>query len=117
MDGDDAKLKEIDIKNCTCYHFDSQIKIELFNLDNILRDEKSFENILVYNISNKNLIAKPLRIRFDKIEGFIRTYDGTKYLVSYGSKKYDSIYNRIRELIKKGITYIISHNFAQTVYL
>ena len=40
MDGDDAKLKEIDIKNCTCYHFDSQIKIELFNLDNILRDEK-----------------------------------------------------------------------------
>ena len=40
MDGDDAKLKEIDIKSCTCYHFDDQIKIELFNLDNILRDEK-----------------------------------------------------------------------------
>ena len=96
MDGDDAKLKEIGIKNWTCYHFDGQIKIELFNLDNVSRDEKSFENILVYNISNKNLIANPLRIRFDKIDDFIRTYDGTKSLVSYGSKKYDSIYNRNR---------------------
>ena len=96
MDGDDAKLKEIGIKNWMCSHFDGQIKIELFNLDNVLRDEKSFENILVYNISNKNLIANPLRIRFDKIDGFIRTYDGTKSLVSYGSKKYDSIYNRNR---------------------
>ena len=96
MYGDDAKLKEIGIKNWTCYHFDGQIKIELFNLDNVLRDEKSFENILVYNISNKNLIANPLRIRFDKIDDFIRTYDGTKSLVSYGSKKYDPIYNRNR---------------------
>ena len=96
MDGDDAKLKEVGIKNWTCSHFDGQIKIELFNLDNVLRDEKSFENILVYNISNKNLIANPLRIRFGKVDGFIRTYDGTKSLVSYGSKKYDSIYNRNR---------------------
>ena len=58
--------------------------------------KKSFKNILVYNISNKNLIAKPLRIRFDKTDGFIRTYDGKKCLVSYGSKKYDSMYNRVR---------------------
>ena len=34
------KLKEISIKNCTCYHFDDLIKIEDFNLDNILIDEK-----------------------------------------------------------------------------
>ena len=25
--------------------------------------------------------AKPLRIRFDKVDGFIRDYDGTEYLV------------------------------------
>ena len=29
------KLKEIDIKNCTCYYFDDIIKIEDFNFDNI----------------------------------------------------------------------------------
>ena len=28
----------------------------------------------------KNHIAKPLHIRFDKIDGFIRVYKGTRYL-------------------------------------
>ena len=44
--------KETDIKNHTCYCFDEIIKIEDFNLDNILRDEKSNENILVYWLLN-----------------------------------------------------------------
>ena len=45
-------------------------------------DEKSYKNILVYNIVYKSLVDfKPLRIRFDKIDGFIRIYDGTRYLV------------------------------------
>ena len=35
------KLKEIDIKNRTCYYFDNIIKIEDFDNDDILRDEKS----------------------------------------------------------------------------
>ena len=114
MDSND-ELKEIDIKNRTCYYFHDIIKIEDFSLDNILIDEGSYENILVYNISYKNLIAKPLRIRFDKKDGFIRVYDGSRYLVLFGREKYDSIYNRIRDLIsvKKGITYIISHNYAK----
>ena len=67
------KLKEIDIKNCTCYYFDDISKVKDFDLDNILIDKKSYENILVYNISYKSLIdSTPLRIRFDKIDGFIR---------------------------------------------
>ena len=90
--------------------------MEDFNFDNILIDEKSYENILVYNISYKTLIgAKPLCISFDKIDGFIRVYDKTRYLVLFGSKKYNFIYNRIRRLIsvKSGITYVISHNYAK----
>ena len=31
--------------------------------------------------------AKPVRIRFDKVNGFIRIYDGTKYLVLFGPEK------------------------------
>ena len=74
MDSKDA-LKEIDIKNCTCYYFDDIIRIEDFNIDNISIDEKSYVKILVYNISYKFLIdAKPLRIMLDKIDGFIRVY-------------------------------------------
>ena len=77
--------------------------------------EKSYENISVYNISYKSLIDyKHLGIRFDKIDGFIRVYDGNRYLVLFRSEKYNSIYGRIRYLIsvKNGITYIISHNYA-----
>ena len=34
------------------------------------------KNILIYDISYKTLIgAKPLQIRFTKIDGFIRFYD------------------------------------------
>ena len=51
------ELKEIGIKNRTCYYFDNIIKTEDFNLDNFLIDEKSYENVLVYIISWKTLIG------------------------------------------------------------
>ena len=37
------KLNEIDIKNRTCYYFDDRIRIENFDLDNILIHEKSLK--------------------------------------------------------------------------
>ena len=92
------------------------IKMEDFYLDNISTDKKSYENILVYNISYKSLIgSKPLRIRFDKLDWFIRVYVGTWYLVLFGTEKYGYIYNRIRYLIsiKSGITNAISHNYSK----
>ena len=94
------ELKEIDIKNHTCYYFDEMVKIESFNLDNILIDEKSYESILVYNISYKTLIDA-------------KSY-GTRYLVLFGIEKKND-YNRIRYLItvKSGIIYVISHNYAK----
>ena len=90
-------LKKISIKNYTCYYFDDKIKIEDFDFDNILLDEKSYESILVHNISYKTLIgAKPLCIRFDKVGGFITVYDRTGYLLLFGLEKHHAIYNRIR---------------------
>ena len=49
------------------------------------------------------------------MDGFIRVYDGTRYLVLFGSEKCDSIYNRITHLIsvKSGITYTISNNYTK----
>ena len=39
---------------------------------------------MIHNISDKTLIgAKPLRIRFDKIDRFIRIYDGNGCLVLF----------------------------------
>ena len=56
-----------------------------------------------------------LCIRFSEIYGFIKIYDGIRYLVLFGSGLYDEIYNRIRYLIseKSGITDSINHNFAR----
>ena len=56
-----------------------------------------------------------MRIRFDKIEGIIRIYDGTRYLTLFCTKEYDAIYDRTRYLIslKSNITYIFSHYFAK----
>ena len=52
-------------------------------------DEKSHENILIYDISYKTLIdSKPLEIRFFKIDGLIGIYDGTRYLTLFGSEEY-----------------------------
>ena len=85
------ELKEVDIKNRTCYYFDDMIRDLHIDFDNILLDEKSYknryENILIYDISYKiSMVAKPLRIMFDKISGFIKIYDGIKYLISYEYK-------------------------------
>ena len=59
--------------------------------------------------------AKPLRVRFDKIDWFITVYDGTRYLALFDPEKYDVIYNSIRYLIiqKSGIAYVFSHNYAK----
>ena len=43
-----------------CYFFDDIIKLEDFNYDNILIDERSHENTLIYDIYYKTLIgSKP----------------------------------------------------------
>ena len=85
------ELKKSRIKNRMFYYFDNMIEIEDFDFGNVLLDENSYEDISVYDISYKTLIgAKPLRIRFDKVDGFIRIYDGTRYLVLFDPEKCDT---------------------------
>ena len=59
--------------------------------------KKKYENILIHDISYKTTFmgSIPLRIRFDKIDGFIKIYDGIRYLVLF-SYLYDEICNRIK---------------------
>ena len=59
--------------------------------------------------------AKTLRIRFDKVDGIVKTYDGTRYLVLFVPEKYGAIYVRFRYHISEtsAITYSINHNFAR----
>ena len=52
------KLKKVRIKNRTCYYFDDITELEDFDFNNVLIDEKSHENILIYDISYKTLISQ-----------------------------------------------------------
>ena len=74
------------------------------DFDNILLHKKSYKiykNILIYDISCETFMgSKPLSIRIDEIDGFIKIYDGIRYFV-FASGLYDAIYNRIRYLISK----------------
>ena len=73
------QLKEVDIKNRTCYYFDDIIRFWDRDIDfsDTLLDEKLYnENILIYYISYKtSTSAKPLRIRFHKINEFIKIHN------------------------------------------
>ena len=61
------------------------------------------------------MCTKPLRIRFDKIYGFIKMYDGIRYLVlfNYGlcGKTCDGIEYLISQ--KSGIADSTNHNFRR----
>ena len=107
------EVKNVCIKNRMCYYFDHITKLEEFDGNNILIDQKSHENILFYDMSYETLIRpKPFPIRFDKIDGFIRTYDGNIYETLFGSGKHDAIYRYLIS-IKSCITYICSHYFTK----
>ena len=96
------ELKEIDIKNRTCYYFDNITRVIDIDFSDILLDEKSYENILIDDISCKTFMgAKPLRIWFEKIDRFIKTYDGIRYLVLFASERYYVIYDRINYLVSE----------------
>ena len=91
------EFKKKFIKNNACYYFDYTIGIFDINFRNILLDEVKSENILIYTISYKTAFmgSIPLFIRFDEIDGFIKIYDGIRYLVLL-SYLYDEICNRIK---------------------
>ena len=99
-------MKKDGIKNHTCYYFHDMIKIENFDFG-ILLDEKSFN--LWHFVQNFNC-CQTLHIIYSEVDGSMKDYDGTKYLVLFGSEKYGVIYYRIRYLIglKSSITCFFS---------
>ena len=64
-------------------------------------DEKSNENILIYNFLYKNVIgAELLCIIFIKVDGFIRDYGGTKNFAWVGSGKCNTIFYKVEFIMK-----------------
>ena len=117
MDNKD-ELKEIDIKNRTCYCFDGIMTDWNICSGYILLLEKVFETykkISIYDISYKTSTgANPLHIRLDEIDGFIKIYDGVRCWVLFDHVWFDKICDRIKYFISKksGIKDSINHNFG-----
>ena len=91
-----------------------------FDFSDILLDgklyKKNYDKILIYDISYKTLtVPKPLRIRFEKIDEFVKTHNGIICLVLFDYGWFNKIYDRIKYLIseKRGFTDSISHNFGK----
>ena len=71
------------------------MRVTNIDFSDILLDVKSHENILIYDISYRTFIsAKPLRIWFEKIDGFTKIYDEIRYLILFASERYNAIYDR-----------------------
>ena len=107
-----GKLREIDIKNRTCYYFDGIIGVmdrdRDFDFSDILLDEKSykqkFEKILIYDISYKpSTGAKPLRFRFNEIDRFNKTHNGIRSLVLFDDAWFDKSCDKIKYLIIENV--------------
>ena len=108
------EFKRVFIKNRTCYYFNDIIKFEDFGFDNILLAENSCKSILINNVSYKTLIgAKPLRVISDKVDGFVRDYDRTKYLVLFIPKNNNAIFDRIRYFIPSCVTYVDTSDYVK----
>ena len=76
-------------------------------------DEKSHKNILIYDILYGTLIVpKPLQIRFDKIDGLIRVFDGTRYLTLFGSENMKLFTTELDVSLKSSIMFFY-HYFAK----
>ena len=104
------ELEETNIKNNMCYYFDDILRVWDGDIDfsDILLDEEKFEekykNILIYDISYKTSAGeKPLRVSFDKIDGFIKIHGGIRYLVLFDYGWFDKICDRIKYLISKKV--------------
>ena len=56
-----------------------------------------------------------MRIRFDKFDGFSRTYDRARFIALFGSEKCGAIYDEIRYFRGQyhGITCVLFDNYAR----
>ena len=112
-----GELKEIYIKNRVYHYFDDIINGIKINFSNTLLGKKSYEHIS-FNISQKTTTGpKPLRIRFDKIDGCITSLDGKiKHLILLDYGLFNKICEKIKYPIstKSGIRNCIDHNLERS---
>ena len=83
------KVKDVDIKNRTCYFINDIINIKKFNPNNIKIDKQSYKNIVIYyngyvTIKDFKYVkincVNPLCFIFNKVNGYFEEINKSKYL-------------------------------------
>ena len=83
------KVKDINIKNHTYYYFDDIINTKDFDPNNIIIDEKSYKNILIYYIAYVTIKdwkyvkindVNPIYLMLNKINEYFVKINRNKYL-------------------------------------
>ena len=95
------KIKDINIKNQTCYFFNDIIDKENFDSNNIKIDKKSYKNTLTYYIGYVTIkeyttvySANPLYLLSGYVNGYFEGINGNRYLTLVPT-------NESKEKIKK----------------
>ena len=108
------KVKDIDVKHCTCYFFNDIINVENFCPSIIKIDEKLQKVILIYYIGYLK-IKKYVKIYgvnrlypiFRYVNRYFEEFNGDKYLTLFPTneskekiKKREELWIKIRDLIR-----------------
>ena len=111
-------VKQINIKNRTCYYYNNKINIKDFETKLLKIDRKSYKNIGIYNIryitikkidDYENIYSvNPSYLLVNHANGYIEEKDANKYLIFDSKdenkellKKYNDVWNGIKNKIKK----------------
>ena len=108
------KIKDTDIKSCTYYFFNDIINIENFSPNNTKIDEKSYKNILIYNIGYATIkeyvkiySVNCLYLIFKNVKEYFEEVNKSKYLTLVRTneskemiKKYEELWSKIIYLIR-----------------
>ena len=111
-----SKVKDIDIKSCTCYYFNDIIKMKNFDPNNFKIDKRSYRYILVYYIgyvTKKDSIylkiysVNPVYLIFSNVNGYFEKINKSRYsaLVPGNERKekinkYEELWSKVRDLIR-----------------
>ena len=111
-------IKEINIKNWTCYFYNDIIDLRTFDSNNLKLDKKTYKNLDIFNIGyvtikiigdcyNVNGV-NPLYLRINNAGGYIKKINKGKYLIFDDTDKnkelleiYDDVLSGIMSKIKK----------------
>ena len=105
-----GKVKKLNIKNWTYYHFSYIINIKDFH-SNLLRiDKKQYKDIDIYYIGYitvkkmddcKNINSvNPLYLMNHSAKGYFKEKYGEKYLILDSNEKYDEVFSGIKREIQ-----------------